>query len=518
MKREEILTLYHSNPDSIASYIEDFELQYKDLEFRYKRLESQNIEFRERIHELESQVKFKDARIEALESQAIEFQERINELESLLNQNIQSNKKPPSTGTFIEKKPKTGSSREGSSKRPGGQKGHPGSTLNKVEDPDEIIFHRLHKCRHCGRNIEESEAICYKTRQEFNIVVMRKVTEHRAEIKKCPYCNCKNKADFPKSITKPVQYGITVLTIAIYLRNYQLIPYNRIKNLYEDVFGFKISSDTIIKAEKKLYHKLKGVTNHIKKQLIKEYVIHGDETGINVGGQREQCHLISTKKYTYYFHHESRGFKAMNKMGVLPKYRGIIVHDFWKSYFKYKCEHALCNVHIQRELKKIYEKYKQEWAKEMSDLLYEIKEHADCARKQGTKIDEDTIKTFIEKYHSILIKGFEDNPPPEISKDDKVKRGIQAQSEAKNLLDRLAKYEKEILRFATDLRVPFSNNQAERDLRMITIQQKISGDFRKPNGTDVFCRIRGYISTLIKNKMPVISSLHAAIEDVPPLP
>ena len=511
MKREDILTLCHSNPDSIASYIEDFELRCKDLE-------SQNIEFRERIHELESQVKFKDARIEALESQTIEFQARINELESLLNQNIQIHKKPPSTGTFIEKKPKTGSSRDGNNKCPGGQKGHPGSTLNKVEDPDEIIFHRLHKCKHCGRNIEESEVIGYKTRQEFNIVVMRNVTEHRAEIKKCPYCNCKNKADFPKSITKPVQYGITVLTIAIYLRNYQLIPYNRIKNLYEDIFGFKISSDTIIKAEKKLYHKLKGVTNHIKKQLIKEDVINGDETGINIGGQREQCHLISTKKYTYYFHHKSRGFKAMNKMGVLPKYRGIIVHDFWKSYFKYKCEHALCNVHIQRELKNIYEKYKQEWAKEMSDLLYEIKEQADCARKLGTKIGEDTIKTFIEKYHLILMKGFEDNPPPEISKDDEAKRGIQAQSKARNLLDRLEKYEKEILRFATDLRVPFSNNQAERDLRMITIQQKISGDFRKPKGADVFCRIRGYISTLIKNKMPVIISLHSAIEDVPPYP
>jgi len=152
MKREEILTLCHSNPDSIASYIEDFELRCKDLE-------SQNIDFRERIHELESQVKFKDARIEALESQTIEFQVRINELESLLNQNIQIHKKPPSTVTFIEKKPKTGSSRDGNNKCPGGQKGQPSSTLNKVEDPDEIIFHRLHKCRHCGRNIEESEVI-----------------------------------------------------------------------------------------------------------------------------------------------------------------------------------------------------------------------------------------------------------------------------------------------------------------------------------------------------------------------
>ena len=390
--------------------------------------------------------------------------------------------------------------------------------MNKVEDPDEIICHRLHKCKYCGHNIEESELIDYKTRQEFNIVVRRKVTEHRAEIKKCPYCNCKNKADFPELITKPVQYGITVLSTAIYLRNYQLIPYNRIKNLFGDIFGLKISSGTLIKAEKMLYHKLKGVINHIKKKLIKEDVIHGDETGINVNGRREQCHLISTKKYTYYFHHRSRGFKAMNKMGVLPKYRGIVVHDFWKSYFKYKCEHALCNVHIQRELDNIYKKYEQKWAEEMSDLLYEIKEQASCARKLESKIDEDTIKTFIEKYHSILTKGFEDNPPPEISKDDVVKRGIKARSKARNLLDRLAKYEKEILRFATDLRVPFSNNQAERDLRMITIQQKISGNFRKQHGADVFCRIRGYISTLIKNNIPVIGSLDKAIEDVPPLP
>ena len=503
MEREEILTQYRLNPDTIVSYIEALESQNKAKDARIEVLESQN--------------KAKDARIEALESQVIELQERIDELESLLNW-IQGKKKRPSNGAISEKKPKTKDSQKGSSKRPGGQEGHPGSTLNKVEDPDEIICHRLHECKYCGHNIEESGIIGYETRQEFNIVVRRKVTEHRTEIKKCPYCNCKNMADFPESIIKPVQYGITVLSTAIYLRNYQLIPYNRIKNLFRDIFGFKISSGTIIKAEKKLYHKLKGVTNYIRKKLIKEDVIHGDETGINVNGRGEQCHLISTKKYTYYFHHKSRGFKAMNKMGVLPKYRGIVVHDFWKSYFKYKCEHALCNVHIQRELENIYKIYKQEWAKEMSDLLYEIKEQADCARKLGTKIGEDTIKTFIEKYHSIIMKGFEDNPPPEIHKDNVVKRGIKAQSKAKNLLDRLEKYEKEILRFATDLRVPFSNNQAERDLRMITIQQKISGNFRKTHGADVFCRIRGYISTLIKNNMPVIGSLNKAIEDVTPLP
>jgi transposase len=509
MERDEILILCNSNSEVIVSYIADLESRYSDLESRYN---AEDADLKSRYSDLES-------RYNKLESQNIELRERINELESRLNQSRQNGNKPPSTGFFGNKKHKLSSSREPSEKRPGGQKGHPGFTMSMSKHPDEIITNRLCNCKYCGQSIQETEVIDHEKRQKFDISINHKVTEYRSEIKKCPYCNRKNKADFPESITKPVQFGNTVLTFVTYLRNYHLIPYYRIKEIIKDIFGLGISSATIKKAEKKCFHNLKGVTNYIKNKLIKEDVIDCDETGINVNGQRHHCHLISTKKLTFYFHHRSRGFIAMTKMGVLPKFKGVAVHDFWKPYFKYeKCEHAVCNVHILRELKEISKNETQKWALEMSDLLHEIKKYVDGVKKLNDKIEEETIKAFKEKYDSILMKGFEDNPPPQNLEIHTGKRGKQAQSDAKNLLDRLSKYKTEVLRFATDLKVPFGNNQAERDIRMITIQQKISGSFRTPHGADAFCRIRGYISTIIKNNMPVLGSLSAVLEGVPPLP
>jgi transposase len=491
MERNEILILCHSNPEFIASYIEDLEFRCKDLEFRCKDLESKNIE----------------------------LLEQINELESLLKQNSQTSKKPTSTGVLGYKRSESKNSQEISKKRPGGQKGHCGSTLMMSKSPDEIVINRLCNCKYCGRSIEETEAIGYEKRQKFDIIIKHKITEYRSEIKKCPYCNRKNKADFPESITKSVQFGNMVLTLVTYLRNFHLIPYDRIKMIVKDIFGLGISSATIKKAENIFFQNLKGFTNHIKNKLIKEHVITCDETGINVNGQRHHCHLISTDKLTFYFHHRSRGSIAMEKMGVLPRFKGVMVHDFWKSYFKFeKCKHAMCNVHILRELNEIYKDNAQEWAIEMSQLLYEMKKYVDDARKLNNKIEEETIEAFKQKYDSILMKGFEVNPPPKNLEVYTDKRGVQAQSKAKNLLDRLAKYKNEVLRFATDLRVPFGNNQAERDLRMITVQQNISGSFRTPHGADAFCRIRGFISTMTKNNMPVISSLYAVFEGDVPLP
>lgn len=497
MERDEILNLCHSNSEVIVSYIGDLESRYSDLESQYNDLKS---------------------RYNDLESQNIELRARIDELESRLNQNTQTRNKPPSTGFHVEKGSRLSSSREPSGKRAGGQKGHPGSTLRMIESPDEIITDRLCNCIYCGQSIEDIEVIGHEKRQKFDITMNRKVTEYRSEIKKCPYCSRKSKADFPESITKPVQLGNTVLTIATYLRNYHLIPYERIKEIMRDIFGLGISTASIKKAEIKCFHNLKGATNYIKNKLIKEDVINCDETGIDVNGHVHYCHVISTEKLTFYFHDKGRGSKAMKKMKVLPRFRGIAVHDFWKPYFKFKnCEHAVCNVHILRELKEISKNETQKWSLEMSDLLREIKKCVDGVRELGNKIEEDALKVFKEKYDSILMKGFEDNLPQNFEV-HKGKRGKQAQSDAKNLLDRLSKYKTEVLRFVADLKVPFGNNQAERDIRMITIQQKISGSFRTPHGADAFCRIRGYISTIMKNNMSVLSSLNAVFEGVPPVP
>jgi transposase len=280
-----------------------------------------------------------------------------------------------------------------------------------------------------------------------------------------------------------------------------------------------MSPATVKRAENKCFHNLAKVTNCIKVQLIKEDVIHCDETGMRVNNNNDWCHVISTDKWTYYFHNRSRGSKAMKEMGILPEFRGIMVHDFWSSYFMFpKCKHAMCNAHLRRELKGVHNIFNQDWAQEMSELLAEYKKYADEMRRLGNQIKGEEVEALNEKYNRIITKGIKENPPPIISESRKGKRGRPRQSKAKNLLDRFIEYKEEILRFTIDLKVPFENNQAERDLRMVRVQQKISGTFRTPQGADAFCRNRGYISTTMKNVMSVIDSLYAAIKGEPPIP
>jgi transposase len=489
LKLEDILFTCHSNPEIIVNHIENLNDHIASL----------------------------NNHIESLESELNDAKEEIRNLKAFLNQNSQNSNKPPSTDSFVKKKTK--SDEKKSDRRPGGQKGHPGSTLKFFDSPHEIVNHYRCNCEYCGHNLLQTEAKDYERRQEVDIPPLNFiVTEHRSWIKKCPYCGCKNKANFPENITKPVQYGPRVKAIAVYLRDFQLIPYGRISRAFKDLFGLTMSPATVKSAENKCFHNLREVIDQIKKRLIKEDVIHCDETGMRVDGHNDWCHVNSTDKLTYYFHHRSRGSEAMNDE-ILPEYRGIIVHDFWSSYFKYPmCKHAMCNAHLRRELKGVHENSKQEWAQEMSKLLAETKKYIDEVKEQGNEIKEEDIESLKERYRRIIMKGIKENPPPIKSKSQKGKKGRPRQSKAKNLLDRFIKFEEEILRFATDLKVPFENNQAERDLRMVRVQQKISGTFRTPQGADAFCRNRGYISTIMKNMMSVMDSLNEALKGEPPLP
>jgi transposase len=215
--------------------------------------------------------------------------------------------------------------------------------------------------------------------------------------------------------------------------------------------------------------------------------------------------------------HPKRGKEAMDEMNILPQYRGTAVHDFWKSYFKYDCKHALCNAHHLRELIFIYEQYDQSWAQDMIDLLLKIKAVVDEAKQTTDHLDPKTIQTFEGEYQRILDEGFKANPPPDPSKLPK-KRGRHKQSKAKNLLDRLRDYRKEVLAFMYDFKVPFDNNLAERDVRMMKVQQKISGCFRSKEGAKVFCRIRGYISTVRKQGINVLDAIQMAMEGKPFIP
>lgn len=388
-----------------------------------------------------------------------------------------------------------------------------------VDNPDETVIHDVNECSNCHTSIENKAAKDYEIRQTFDIPpVTLHSTEHRAEIKLCPKCGHINKAEFPDGITQPVQYGPRLRAFAVYLHDYQLIPYDRGCELLSDVYGCEISPATLIRAENECFEGLEEFENVIMNALLQSPVINCDETGMKIEGMRNWLHVACTTNMTYYFAHPKRGSKAMDDMGILPNYNGVIIHDFWKPYYKYLCDHGLCDTHLLRELTNISENYEQEWSGEMADLLLVIKGCVDETRETSDSLMAEQIKDFETMYDYITKMGLEENPPPLDFDIKPKKRGRKKQTKPKNLLDRFVGYKGDILRFMYDFEVPFDNNQAERDVRMMKVQQKISGTFRSVQGACSFCRIRGYISTMKKNNLPVIDAIGAVFNGKPFVP
>ena len=370
-------------------------------------------------------------------------------------------------------------------------------------------------CRECGHNLGNVEVEAYEKRQVFDIPPVNLiVTEHRSQIKTCPHCGRLNKADFPEPVKYSVQYGPNILTSAIYFKNNHFIPYERISGLFNDVMGINICSATIIRAERECFQNLKEFENVIRRKLMTSPVIHCDETGMKVQGKRHWLHVASNNKYTCYFAHPKRGSEAINAMGILPEFKGTAIHDGWKPYNNYDCNHALCNAHLKRELTGIEENYKQQWAKEMNELLTEMKKYTDECKEQIKELDFEEIKALEDRFDAIIIKGIEENPSS-LNPEKQGKRGRNPKTKARNLLDRFIEYKEQILGFLKNLEVPFENNQAERDIRMMKLQQKISGTFRTTQGAQAFCRIRAYISTVRKNNIPVFEGIKAALKGAP---
>jgi transposase len=370
-------------------------------------------------------------------------------------------------------------------------------------------------CKECGSTLENVEVEAYERRQVFDIPPVNLiVTEHKSQIKTCPCCGKLNKAVFPESVKSPVQYGPNILASAIYCKNYQFVPYDRISELFEDIMGIKICPATIIRAERECFQNLEEFENVIREKLLASPVVNFDETGMKIEGKRHWLHVASNEKYTCYFAHPKRGAEAIDAMGILPEFKGIAVHDGWKPYNVYDCDHALCNAHLQRELTGIEENYKQQWAKEMNELLTEMKKYTDECKEQLKELDFEQIKALEERFDAIIIKAIEENPHS-LNPQKQGKRGKNPKTKARNLLDRFMEHKEEILRFLTDLKVPFENNQAERDIRMMKLQQKISGTFRTIRGAEAFCRIRAYISTGKKNNLPVLEGIRAALIGAP---
>ena len=422
-------------------------------------------------------------------------------LTNRLGLNSKNSSKPPSTDPNRKKEKKSAGKR-----KPGGQKGHNGTTLAKTENPDRIKNLKVDRSKLPQGEFKEAG---YEARQVVDLDISRIVTEYRAQVLEDEKGN-KHTADFPKGVTRPIQYGSEVKVHSVYMSQFQLVPYNRIEDMFLDQLGIPISGGTIYNFNEDAYHRLEMFEAIVKSKLINSRLIHVDETGINIDGKRLWLHSTSNDLWTLFYPHKRRGSQAMNAMGVIPEFRGILCHDHWKPYFKYdNCKHSLCNAHHLRELERAFEQDGQQWAKSMKSLLSKINQAVNNA---GDCLSPEASATYRKKYQSILKRGQIECPPPDESQRKKGSRGRMKRSKARNLLERLIDFEEEVLRFMDDPNVPFTNNQGENDIRMTKVQQKISGCFRSNKGAEMFCRIRSYLSTCRKHDVRASAALRLLFE------
>jgi transposase len=441
---------------------------------------------------------------------------RVQELEARLAKNSTNSSRPPSSDPPSVKK-RTRSLRQRSGKRAGGQPQHRGSTLKQVRKPDEVVVHSPVQCRGCGESLADGRITGCERRQVFDLPPVKiSVVEHQALTKRCGSCGHWTRGRFPSGVEAPVQYGPGLRARCLYLLNYQLLPYKRTSELMRDLFGCQMSQATLSNMVREGAENLIETELEIKDQLRRSATLHADETGLRVAHRLHYVHVASSERLTHYSCHTRRGTRAMDEIGVLPGFRGTLVHDCWAAYWQYtRARHAVCNAHILRELQFFIEEESRQraWAEQMKELLLEIKGEVERVRlTRHRRLEKQQLITYESRYDEIIRRGLEANPlPPKVTQapcsgEEKRPTGSK-RAPSLNLVLRLQRCKTEVLMFMQDVRVPFTNNLAERDLRMIRLQQKISGCFRGVDGSRAFCRIRSYISTMKKQGREVVAEL-----------
>jgi len=494
LRRDEIRAIYDAGPEAIVALVEQLLVTQAALE---------------------EQVKVLTTQAQVLTAQAQVLTARVQVLEAQLNKDSHNSSKPPSSDGPA-KRPHPRSLRLQSGKPSGGQEGHSGQTRLLVDDPQVVIPHVPKVCGCCGRPLTAATEVGRERRQVIEIPRPRpEVTEHQAIQKRCPFCETVTTAEFPPEVSQLVQYGPRTKAVAVYLQTYQLLPYERTAEAMRDLFGICPSEGTLATAQQTAYTRLAGVEQAIRGSLRKADVVHADESGVRVAGHTAWVHVVSTAFLTFYAHHAKRGSVAIEAIGLLVKFAGRRVHDAWVAYLNLTGLYALCNAQLLRELISLCEETEQAWLQKLIRLLLSMKAAVAQAHTAGqTALSPKQLAGYEAAFTRFVTEGLRANPPPKPTG----KRGRPKQTTARNLLDRLVTHRAAVLAFLHDFRVPFDNNQAERDLRMFKVKQKVSGCFRSSDGADYFCRIRGYLSTLRKQDYSILDGLTSVFEGQPYMP
>ncbi len=473
-----------------------------------------DVEFERRLAERDALIAVQAERIGELEALVVELRERMD-------QNSRNSSKPPSSDGYAkpgvsEGRGKDRSLRRRSGRKPGGQAGHEGHRLERREDPDRAELHEVKRCECCGRDLSGAPIEQSQSRQVFDLPEMPTLecVEHWIQMRRCA-CGHLSSSSFPAGVSAPTCYGPRIRALGIYLVSYQHLPYERAAEIVSDWAGASISVATLQAFVAEGAEGLEGFLEEIRGQIADARVAHFDETGGRVEGRLHWIHSASTDRLTLLSVHRKRGVEAMNDAGVLANFKGVAVHDGWAPYRSYEnALHALCGAHHLRELIGAQERG-QVWALGMICLLLDTKHAVEQAKADAhERLTDRALAQLRASYREVIAMGHEENPG--LAGETGGRR--PKRTKAQNLLLRLDERENEVLRFATDFRVPFDNNLAERDIRMVKLQQKISGCWRTIEGAERFLAIRSYLSTARKHGQRPIDALSALTSGRPWLP
>ena len=412
--------------------------------------------------------------------------------------------------------PPSQTDKDDSSLSPPGKKGKGSRNLDGFVDnrrvKETVTVAAALFCDVCGESLENSPCKRHERRTKIDIV-FEKVVEHvDAQVKQCPSCKAAVKGVFPADMHGPLQYGNGLKAFIVNLLVCQMVSLNRLQDLVKSMMGVVVAEATMLKFVLRLYHVLEAWEVQAVDEILSMPSMHVDETSFQVNRKKHWIHICSSGDVTLKFLHEKRGKEAIEDIGVIPRYGGTIVHDCWSSYLSYyHCGHGLCGSHLLRELTFAVEANGYGWARNMKRLLKEA--CAKVSKSKEKRLTDKELANLQKRYRNILTRGEKELPAMPVRPSGK--RGRLAKSEAHNLWERLKNHESAVLLFAKDPNVAFTNNRAERDLRMAKVKQKVSGCFRVEIYAKAYCRISSYLQTMAnKGHNPLVAIQMALAGDL----